>query len=163
MKNQKGITLVALVVTIVVLLILAGITIAYVLQGDSIFGAAREADTKTETGEVQQAVSIGLLSVQTEYYTKMGNFATISDTNTNEKAASDTLRSELTKVGITAPTANLFGTIETVADGKVTGVKFVSDPEAGFNVTYNNKTYNVKFNSNPTNTSDKKIDVTEVK
>ena len=47
-KSTKGITLVALVVTIVVLLILAGITITYVLGDNSIFKLAQDAKNKTE-------------------------------------------------------------------------------------------------------------------
>ncbi|MCI9039275.1 MAG: hypothetical protein HFJ29_05335, partial [Clostridia bacterium] len=42
----RGITLVALVVTIVVLLILAGITIMYVMGDNSIFKKAQEAKDK---------------------------------------------------------------------------------------------------------------------
>ncbi len=43
MKNNKGITLVALVVTIVVLLILAGVSINLVLGNNGIIVKAREA------------------------------------------------------------------------------------------------------------------------
>ena len=46
-KKQSGITLVALVVTIVVLLILAGITIMYTMGENSIFKKAQEAKDKT--------------------------------------------------------------------------------------------------------------------
>ncbi|MCI9087336.1 MAG: prepilin-type N-terminal cleavage/methylation domain-containing protein [Clostridia bacterium] len=46
-KRQKGITLVALVVTIVVLLILAGITIMYTMGENSIFKKAQDAKDKT--------------------------------------------------------------------------------------------------------------------
>ena len=42
-NGQGGITLIALVVTIVVLLILAGITIMYVFSFDGIFSTALEA------------------------------------------------------------------------------------------------------------------------
>jgi len=47
-KKQAGITLVALVVTIVVLLILAGITIMYTMGENGIFKKAQEAKDKTE-------------------------------------------------------------------------------------------------------------------
>ena len=46
--ENQGITLVALVVTIVVLLILAGITIMYTMGDNSIFKKAQEAKNKTE-------------------------------------------------------------------------------------------------------------------
>lgn len=42
MKSQKGITLVALVITIIILLILAGISIAS-LQGSGLFQKAKDA------------------------------------------------------------------------------------------------------------------------
>lgn len=47
LKEQKGITLIALVVTIVVLLILAGITITFVLGEGGILDMAKEAARKT--------------------------------------------------------------------------------------------------------------------
>lgn len=43
LKGQKGVTLVALVVTIIVLIILAGVSIALVLGQDGIFVRARNA------------------------------------------------------------------------------------------------------------------------
>ncbi len=46
-NGQRGITLIALVVTIVVLLILAGVTITYVLNDGGIFAKSREAAVKT--------------------------------------------------------------------------------------------------------------------
>ena len=41
-ENEKGITLVALVITVVVMLILAGVAIAAVVDGDGLFNRARE-------------------------------------------------------------------------------------------------------------------------
>lgn len=49
MKNQKGITLVALVVTIVVLLILAAVSINIAFNG-GIFAQAKDATQKTANG-----------------------------------------------------------------------------------------------------------------
>ena len=45
-KNERGITLVALVVTIIVLLILAGVAISLTLSDDGIFGRAQNATEK---------------------------------------------------------------------------------------------------------------------
>ncbi len=42
LKEQKGITLVALVITIIVLIILAGISISLVLGNNGLFNKARE-------------------------------------------------------------------------------------------------------------------------
>lgn len=62
MKSEKGITLVALVVTIVVLLILAGITITYVLGENSIFKLAQEAKNKTEEAIRNEQDDLGNLT-----------------------------------------------------------------------------------------------------
>ncbi len=47
MKQQKGITLVALVITIIILLILAGISIA-TIQQTNLFGQAQRAGNETK-------------------------------------------------------------------------------------------------------------------
>lgn len=46
LKNQKGITLVALVITIIVLLILAGVAITLTVNQDSLFDKANNAAIK---------------------------------------------------------------------------------------------------------------------
>lgn len=51
MRNQKGITLIALVITIIVLLILAGVSIA-MLTGDN--GILTKASTSNETNSIAQ-------------------------------------------------------------------------------------------------------------
>lgn len=50
MKEQKGITLVALVITIIILLILAGISIA-TLSNTNLFGKAKEAKNASENAQ----------------------------------------------------------------------------------------------------------------
>lgn len=61
-KNmEKGITLVALVVTIVILLILAGITLNLVLSDDGIFGKAQEAKNKWEEAEQNETNALNNL------------------------------------------------------------------------------------------------------
>ena len=52
-KKEKGITLVALIVTIVILLILAGISIS-TLTNTGIFGKAKEAQKVSENAEKEQ-------------------------------------------------------------------------------------------------------------
>lgn len=66
MKNQKGITLIALVVTIVVLLILAGITITLVLSDDGIFGKAQEAQTAMDGKDLQEQIQLALVNAKTD-------------------------------------------------------------------------------------------------
>ena len=47
MKEQKGITLVALVITIIILLILAGIAIASITSENGLFNRAKQAKNNT--------------------------------------------------------------------------------------------------------------------
>lgn len=63
-KAQSGITLIALVVTIVVLLILAGITIAYVLSDNGIFNTAKRAKIESEAGALRDYASNAQWDVQ---------------------------------------------------------------------------------------------------
>ena len=72
-KRQTGITLVALVVTIIILLILAGITISS-LTNTGLFGRAKEAKEKTQNAEKNQQATldsyeeqIGIASGAKEY------------------------------------------------------------------------------------------------
>ena len=53
-KNNRGITLIALVVTIIVLLILAGISISMLTGQNGILNRATEAKEKTETSSVDE-------------------------------------------------------------------------------------------------------------
>ena len=60
MRNQKGITLIALVITIIVLLILAGVSIAMLTGQNGILRRANEADTATEKAEIVERVNMEL-------------------------------------------------------------------------------------------------------
>lgn len=55
--NTTGITLVALIMTIVVLLILAGITLTYVLGDNSVFKQASKAKLETELGKIEEVAN----------------------------------------------------------------------------------------------------------
>ena len=63
MKKEKGITLIALVVTIVVLLILAGISISMLTGENGVISQARNAKEATEQAKVEELVSVALASV----------------------------------------------------------------------------------------------------
>ena len=68
MKNQKGITLVALVITIVVLLILAGVTISMVMGLNGVLTNSQVAKEKSAKGTANDALSTALSSISTSYY-----------------------------------------------------------------------------------------------
>lgn len=61
--QNKGITLIALVITIVVLLILAGITISNIVGKNGILNKANSAVTETEKGEIKEQLYLALTNL----------------------------------------------------------------------------------------------------
>ena len=58
LKNKKGITLIALVVTIVVLLILAGVSISLILDNNGIIGKSKESRLETRASQVEDEIGL---------------------------------------------------------------------------------------------------------
>ena len=105
-KGQSGITLVALVVTIVVLLILAGITIALVFAQNGVVGKAQEAAKESNKGTIADNNIQGyVVSKQMEAL----------QSNAEQDITAD-LKAALTKVGITNSGS---GTVKVKADTTV--------------------------------------------
>ncbi len=75
LKSQKGITLVALVITIVILLLFAGIAIASLNGDNGIFTKVKQAKKAQLESEMREQLTIGLQDLQVE---KNGN-ATLND------------------------------------------------------------------------------------
>ncbi len=61
--KECGITLIALVITIIVLIILAGVSLNLVFGENGIIGQAKEAKKKTEVASEEEAISLALLSI----------------------------------------------------------------------------------------------------
>ena len=70
LKNQKGITLVALVVTIIVLLILAGVSLSLVAGSNGIMTRAVNATNANESGTGAEQAELRIAELQAEYYEK---------------------------------------------------------------------------------------------
>ena len=66
MKNifevNKGITLIALVVTIIILLILAGVSISLVLDNNGIIGKSQESRLETRASQVEDEMRLWKLN-----------------------------------------------------------------------------------------------------
>lgn len=75
-KEEKGITLVALVITIIVLLILAGVSIALVVGNNGILGRATGAVDTTEIATAKQEVQLAIADAQVKYYADMASGTT---------------------------------------------------------------------------------------
>lgn len=70
MKENKGITLIALVITIIILLILAGVGIAMLTGDNGLFKRAKEAKEKTEISAYHEQIEI----IRAELCTKNENY-----------------------------------------------------------------------------------------
>lgn len=66
-KQEKGITLVALVITIIVLLILAGVSISLVIGDNGVLTKAQRAGTETDKASAYDTLSLAVSSVQGIY------------------------------------------------------------------------------------------------
>ena len=64
--SNAAITLIALIITIIVLLILAGVTLNMVMGENGIFGKANNAKNKTEIAQYEEELRLCVLEMQTE-------------------------------------------------------------------------------------------------
>ena len=76
MKGNKGITLIALVITIIVLLILAGVSIAMLSGDNSILNNASKSADYNKIGEVRDNIGIRINQNMAEFLDKKYNNAT---------------------------------------------------------------------------------------
>ena len=115
MKNNKGITLIALVVTIIVLLILAGVSIAMLTGQNGILNRASQASIANEIGDAKDKVALEVNNAVSEYYAGRYTGANVVVEGENKITASsgDADLAKLIKARLT--------TLKTTVDkGKVT-------------------------------------------
>ncbi len=67
-KKERGITLIALIVTIIVLLILAGVALKMVAGEQGILNRSEKAVQKYESAEAKEEVSLKIMEYQQEFY-----------------------------------------------------------------------------------------------
>ena len=68
MKKEQGITLIALIVTIIVLLILAGVSLNLVSGSDGILNRATTAVSKADEAKAKEQVELFVAECMTKYY-----------------------------------------------------------------------------------------------
>ena len=73
MKRSKGITLIALVITIIVLLILAGVSILLVLGDNGILTQATNAVDKHRVGTAEEEVEMAWAGAESDYWSEWAN------------------------------------------------------------------------------------------
>ena len=119
LTKQNGITLIALVVTIIVLLILAGVTITLVLGENGIIAKAQRAKSATDEASAKEAVELAVGYVQAEAYTN----------NLNQEGIRAALQEELQKTDANA-------TVSINGDGYTATYKgYEFEIDSNFNVT----------------------------
>lgn len=92
LKENKGVTLVALVITIIVLLILAGVTLSMVVGNNGLFTRAKDSDTAMAVATAKEKVSLAVADVQAGAYAE-------DKTYTEASAVIDAVNKSLSKEG----------------------------------------------------------------
>ena len=124
MTNNKGITLIALVITIIVLLILAGVSIAMLTGQNGILTQANNAKSNTAKAEIAEKVN---MAVQAAYAKKVADgsgvaSAALTGTEVAEQYVKDngenSASAEGNKLTITQNSATYTVTLTPITGGK---------------------------------------------
>jgi len=78
-KNKRGITLVALIITIIIMLILAGVAISVVINGDSLFSKTREASDEYNRQSALEKFNMKMMNLDMKAMLDTGNVATLTE------------------------------------------------------------------------------------
>ncbi len=97
MKNNNGITLIALVVTIIVLLILAGVSIAMLTGQNGILNRASQASYQTKLADAAETLSYNCTEAISELYTTSYTSSTGSNAGLTGKDLVNTILSTVKK------------------------------------------------------------------
>ena len=152
--ENKGITLVALVITIIILLILAGISIQ-AITNTGLFANAKRAKDESMKGQLQEEISLAIQSIQTEEIYK-GNSVTL------ETLAGGQLEETLTDITVELDGDEINGeyknyeytidsNLKVTINGEVSGAKISGTAEvqtAGY--VFEGTTVDVKVTANVT-------------
>lgn len=103
LKNRKGITLIALVITIIVLLILAGVTIATLTEENGILNQAGKAKEKNVQAEIDEKIKLAVMSVKV-------------NSDTLDEVAREQLKEELMQLAPNAKTNDIDSDLEIEID-----------------------------------------------
>lgn len=134
MKNNKGITLIALVITIIVLLILAGVSIAMLTGQNGILTQANTAKVNTSTAEAEEAIKLGVNEILTNkmdptydgdenVFDKTTLETVIKRNNSNLTAVTATASSDSTYFTVTATVNGQTATLYVTTSGTVTSTQ----------------------------------------
>ena len=89
MRKQNGITLVALIITIIVLLILAGVSISLVVGNNGVLNQASSAVIANKEAQAKEEVAMAWSSAITKYWSDWANNATVNKNDYLSKSVLD--------------------------------------------------------------------------
>ena len=147
MKNNKGITLIALVVTIIVLLILAGVSIAMLTGQNGILNRASEASYESKLQNAAESMSYNVTEALTAHYNK--SYVTGNTTDTSKDTIAEAIKQGITDsisdgkskadTSITVTDTSTVAPDATATDGKkITGnVKLVYNSHVKYGIVTN--------------------------
>ena len=155
MRNQRGITLIALVITIIVLLILAGVSIAMLTGENGILNKATSSRTETNKAEAVERINLALNAVKAEIYDQQSKVGQANWEPITGSAGSYALQSAITtslsndgfKTAVDSATAAASGTYSYSIDkttGMLTLVYWNSTTEVGSQTAPIKGTINLK-------------------
>ena len=153
LRRNKGITLVALVITIIILLILAGISIQ-AITNTGLFVNAKKAKEKSMEGQLKEEITLAIQSIQTEEIYK-GNSVTLETLAGGqlEKELKD-ITAELTDGEINGEYKDYEYTIDSnlnvTINGPVTGVRIKGSAEVQTGYVFEGSTVEIKVTASVT-------------
>lgn len=142
-KNMKGITLIALVITIIVLLILAGVAIATITGENGILVKAVSAKEKTARAEVIEKAKLDIIAMQTDNEGKImvKDLRTILD-NYFKDVPTEIAPEGIADLELTTKDGKYKIKLSEIYNGKIEGIggpMLVSDLKVGDYVKYGDK------------------------
>ena len=153
-KIEKGITLVALVITIVILLILAGIAIAALTGDNGLFSRAQQAKEETIKSQLKEEITMSIQEIQTEELPK-GNNVTL------ETLADGQLESKLKDITVALENDEINGeykdyeytidsNLNVTINGAATGVRIKGNAEVQSGYVFEGNTVDIKVTASIT-------------
>ena len=153
-RKEKGVTLIALVITIIVLIILAGVAINALVGENGIITQAQRAKEETEQGKKEE--ESGLLSLEEQINQALGE-----SFNTQEGVNRPKLTTGMTPIKFTDPTTSEKGKVDKTNSGDTSwydyntkkwansqtedGSMWVWIPRYAYKVNTSNQTFDIKF------------------
>lgn len=122
MKNRKGITLIALVITIVILIILSAVTINLTIGENGIFNKAKYAKEKTNYTSAKEIILLNITEAQMECISKEKTFEILDIAELMKQKSNVTIEkyynseTALIKEGVSENMVNLKGIVVSVND-----------------------------------------------